>query len=438
MWVPARQLSFQPSELECLDMKRLSIACNLTAALVSLGLLTTPPVALADDFVFGGDRFASGSSADLTEPALRDAFVSGFTASLDEAVSGDAHLAGFNVDLDENVRGDAYTAGFNVTIDADVGDDLSASGMSVSVDKGVNVGGNARLAGATVTMEGSIAGSLAIAAKNIELDGAVTGDVSLVSQNIEFGKDAVINGTLSYSAPERIDIPENVVAADRVQYTQLSISERALGMRQMREMAQDAFWPSVASAIFGALIGFVFLLVVAAICLASAPLLTEMLRINTVEKPWSSLIFGGFGMALLIGLVPVTAMTIIGIPLVPFALLAIAAAWVLGYLLGVYVVTWRLVGAFRDLPDSLSGRLILIGFGIVVLALLNFVPFFGWLINVIVVLAGLGGLTAMLMRRLIEWRGPELSPNVTVHAPSSAVEEPEKPADETVENGKQT
>lgn len=112
---------------------------------------------------------------------------------------------------------------------------------------------------------------------------------------------------------------------------------------------------------------------------------------------------GVLGLSALFGLVPVSALTIVGLPLIPLVLLALVLAWTLGYLLGVYSVAMRVVDAFREgtAPQGMAVRVLA---GLVVAVLLNFVPFLGWMLNVAVVLLGLGAITAALGEALLRGR----------------------------------
>jgi len=104
----------------------------------------------------------------------------------------------------------------------------------------------------------------------------------------------------------------------------------------------------------------------------------------------------------LFGMVPVTALTIIGIPFVPFALLMIIVAWTLGYLLAAYGVARRILVAFDGIQDpSLLVKLATILVAICVVAVLNFIPFVGWVVNYTLVLLGVGAMTAGLLSLFI-------------------------------------
>ena len=105
---------------------------------------------------------------------------------------------------------------------------------------------------------------------------------------------------------------------------------------------------------------------------------------------------------MLFGLVLVTALTIIGLPFVPIAILVIIATWFLGYALGAYSVAMRLwvgLGGADD-PSNMT-RLALLGGAIIFVALLNFIPFVGWVVNYTLVLLGVGAMTRAVLQSLI-------------------------------------
>jgi hypothetical protein len=106
-------------------------------------------------------------------------------------------------------------------------------------------------------------------------------------------------------------------------------------------------------------------------------------------------------------MVPVSAMTVIGLPLVPIVILTIIALWVLGYVLGTYAVAMRLAGAFGpgDAPGRI-GELGLLALTLTIVAVLNFIPVLGWVLNFGLVLFGIGAMASAVFERLIGPVGP--------------------------------
>lgn len=363
--------------------------------LLSIFLLsfTLAPARAQDGVIsLGGDTFASGSSLELSAGSPRDLFAAGFSAELGGKVEGDLHATGFDVEIDSQVGADLYAAGFSVDVGGPVGSDLTVTAGDFSLKDSASVAGNARIFAGSATLDAPISGALLAKAGALELNGTVAGDAELTVGHITFGPEARIGGMLTYLAREPIDIPSTVAPAERIRFQKLEPGGLFDGMREHMERPFRGFWPSV----FGILAFFVvtiaFLVFVAAVAHAFAPNTTQQLRAQAIDHPFRSILLGGLGLSMLVGLVPVSALTLIGIPLIPIVILLILVVWIAGYLLGVYAVAWRVSTAFSSPPASLTGQLLVLTLGLILFALLNFIPFLGWLANLVVIFLGLGAL----------------------------------------------
>ena len=196
---------------------------------------------------------------------------------------------------------------------------------------------------------------------------------------------------LTYVADARIDIPDRVIPEERVTFRQASASELREAWNHMGEMPVA---PGFASMVFGFLVTLLFFVLIAAIALGFFPARVAWLRKTIGIAPWRTLLQGVFGLSMLFGSVVVTAMTIVGIPAVPFAILAIVVVWTLAYALGAYAVAMRIWAGFGHDPDpAIPVRLAVFTAGITAVFLLNFIPFVGWMANYTLVLLGVGAMT---------------------------------------------
>lgn len=347
----------------------------------------------------GGDVYLGGSRSLHSQNVQGDIFVSGFAATLDVEVGEDAHIAGFDVEVENSVGKDLYAAGASVSIEASVGEDLTASGFNIRLKKNASVGRNTRIAAGKMTIDAPLSGSLIAAGGDIVLNSSIVGDVRLTGAQISFGQDAKILGTLKYSSPEKIEVPATVISPDRVEYTKLT----APGMFNHLHESIDGRRPPIWAVAFGIvsvfLITLAFFLTAAAVFIAFKPEMVEDLRSRASDHPGKSFLFGLLGMAILYGLVPVSATTIVGLPLIPLMILAIVIFWTLGYLLGTYVIFWRIAGSIGVNSEKIGTKLLVIGCGLIILAMINFVPIIGWLANLAVTLIGIGSITISMLRR---------------------------------------
>lgn len=348
----------------------------------------------------GDDTFYSGAQVSQSIDTVGDTFVAARSAKLNGAAQGDLHVSGFDVSVSADASGDLYAMGATVVIRGNIGEDLSAMGFSVRTESTSYTKGNARLMANSVTVEGAVGGALSVTARDVILNAPIRGDVRILAQSLSFGPDAVVTGTLTYSTPDMIDVPTGVASADRVNF------EKASNGRAWEEW-QDVGstlpkFPTFASMFFGFLVSLLFFVALAALMLAFMPKRLAAMRRNTAKAPGQTLLLGVIGLSMLIGLVPITAMTIVGIPFTPVTLLAIVVAWTLGYALGAYsIAMWIWTGLGGDDDPSNLTRLMVYAGAIIFIVLLNFIPFIGWVANYTLVLLGIGAMTRAVFLSLI-------------------------------------
>ncbi len=374
---------------------------SLWTALVLLAM-TGPVQAEMRTETVGGDilMFGGGSAVPLT--AARDVVAAGPTVTISGTVAQDAHAMGFDVEIDAATADDLTALGFSINLRGPVGGDLTASGFTMRMSRAAEVGGNARLAGGTVTIDGPVRGSLAALGADVTLNAEITGDALITAETITFGPQAQIDGTLTYSAAAKIDIPESVIAADRVTFTPLD--HRGM-MRDAGEMWSDWEYPVLPTFMHllgGLVITLGFFFVIGAIFLSLMPNKVAHLEHSIAQRPWMALLSGVIGLSILFGLVPISALTIVGIPFVPIVVLATVAVWTLGYVLGAYALAMRaLSGIGSPENPTIWIRLFALLVGVTVIALLNFIPFLGWMANFALVLIGIGAMTMALFNLMI-------------------------------------
>ena len=350
------------------------------------------PVAAAEMILRnGGDAFLGGETLLSDINTAGDTFVAGQSAKLGGTTLGDLHAAGFTIFVSVSVAQDLYAAGATVDIASTVAGDTTAVGFTVRTTPSAETAGNVRLLGNSVTIEGPVKGALSVMARSVILNAPIEGDVRIAARSLQFGENASVGGTLSYSTDNRVAVPESVASADRVQYSKLDIDADWDEFREAWPGADMPAFPTFASVLGAFLISLLFFLVLGALALGFAPKQLERMRLGIAAAPGRSMLLGVIGLSLLFGLVPIAALTIVGLPFVPIVLLVIVVTWTLGYALASYTVAmlaWDALGGAKD-PGGLI-RLLLLAAAVTVVALLNFIPFIGWVANFTLVLIGVG------------------------------------------------
>lgn len=340
----------------------------------------------------GGDTFVSGGTVATTLDTQGDTFVAARSAATRGTSEGDLHVAGFDVSVSAETVEDLYAAGATVVVRGAVGEDLTAVGFSVRTESTSETRGNARLVGNTLTIEGPVSGALTATGADVILNAPIAGDVRIVAGEITFGPDATIGGALTYASDSAIEVPERVVPAARVSFERIELTD---AWEEFDEIQKEfPVLPTFMSMLSGFLISLFFFVILGAICLGFLPKRTEAIRRRVTDAPGKAILLGVIGLSMLFGMVPITALTIVGLPVVPIALLAIVVVWVLGYALGAYSVAMRIWLGFGGDEDAGNvARLLVFAAAIIFIALLNFIPFVGWVANYTLVLLGIGGLT---------------------------------------------
>lgn len=344
--------------------------------------------ALAEDsasLTLGGDAYAAAQHNMLEQPVSGDAFLVGYDVSIDAPVAGAAHAAGFNVTSDAEVGDDLYAAGFNVEIRAPVARNVTAAASTVTLDQGASVGGNARLTGATVNVGGPIEGALLVSSGHLKLYAPISGDVSFYGESIDFRPGAKVGGTFFIHAPHPIEVPASVAATAQIVYEPLESPDYMSEAGRTADNIARGFWP----AIWALVIWFVLLLLAGVALIALLPR-----RLERMEQAMRTGMAKCFGVgilvfAMMLGFVPLTAMTLIGILALPVVLLAVVIAGSLAFMTGSFLIGLRFSAAFAPIDSNLR-RLAVLAVSLVLAMVLAMVPFIGWLITLVLVTFGLG------------------------------------------------
>lgn len=371
---------------------------QLIMALVGFALIAAPASAEQVSRTHGGDTYLAGETVTETLSATGDVFAAGSVVSTAGTTSGDTHAAGWNVDVGTQTGGDVYAAGNSVTIDAPVGEDVTAAGFSVRSTADAVVSGNLRFFGRSVIIDGPVSGAISAFGGTVHLNAPVSGDAWIAAQEVTFGPQASIAGRLTLSSPDAQSVPARVIPAERITLEDWDTREIYREFDRSWDAVDMPMLPTWMSVFSAFVISTIFLLLLAAVFLTLVPNRVEKMRRRVVRQPLQTFLLGVIGLSTLFGMVPVTALTIIGIPFVPFALLLIFVVWTLGYLLAAYGIARRILLAFDGNEDpSLVMKLATILVAICVVAILNFIPFVGWVVNYTLVLLGVGAMTAGLL-----------------------------------------
>lgn len=332
--------------------------------------------------VIAGDYFGAGASAQPREPIEGDAFIAGREVSLRVPVDGDAVLSGARVSVQARVGADLYAAGGRVGVDAPVLHNARLAGRRIELGPRAEIAGRATLAGNDVLVEGAVHGQVTVFAETVTLDGRFGSGVVVAARSLKVGPNARIQGRLTYrmAQPPVIDPGAEIIGG--VKRSEPPIAQPGAG-----RWGKVAAW--IGAAVFT---GGIFLLGV--LFILAAPEASAVAARSVRKRPLASV---GLGFAVLM-LLPVVAVaslaTVIGVPLGLALLLLWPVAMLLGYLGGVLFVGDSLAMLFTRSEGRGSAWLRIVCLGVVLAAILVSIqwPLFGWLLILLLTLAGAGAL----------------------------------------------
>jgi cytoskeletal protein CcmA (bactofilin family) len=327
-----------------------------------------------------GNAYMAGGNLTIGQATARDLIAGGGRISVEGEVGADAALAGGTVDIRSPVAEDLRVVGGTVNIQSDVGADLVAAAGSLTVTQAARIGGPAWLAGGNVTMAGSVGNGARIYGNTVTIAGRIVGNTLLAGQQITLTPTARIEGNLSYASP-------TAIPAD--QHTQVSGTVMRLetpeGWRAPRTEMPGWRWFRP--------VGFFSMLFSGMLLYALFPNAVLGTERAIAQYPLRSLLAG---FALLFAVPPVAVLfmlTLIGLPVGLTLLLLYPLALVLGYFGAAFFLSRAIAIALKKDVDAPSWKrkLVFLALALLLLMLVMWIPFAGFVVLAFAVIFGMGG-----------------------------------------------
>ena len=358
-----------------------------------------------------------------------DVYISGFKIKFDSKVHGD--LFGFSYEMvqtdtiDGNFMSFAYSvenlgpvtgslrvfAG-NASCNSEIGRNLLLFCQNINLGPKTNIGRDADIFGQNVVVQGSIGRNLKIKAQNATVSGAINGDLNFEGDSLTINPNTTISGNLNYKSASRAAIGEGVKIGGQINWTRAEL-EKKPHRQNKGGLALIATWIvslkgyliylillSVIMLVAGIIpvpnvLAILFLWIILGVCGNLVIFLTKR-RALVTEMTLASRLFPSLGLGfILLFLVPIVALiiffTIIGAPLAMLLMMIFGIALFVG---GIYVCLFagrQLCKIFTPRSKNTPGYLCYT-IGMIILVALSFIPIFGYILTLAVMMLGLGGL----------------------------------------------
>lgn len=370
------------------------LSAILTTLFVSLAVSGTS----AQEARIANDVYAGGATVVLDGEAADDVFAAGESVTVRQTVGRNLYAGGRHVDVSGPIVGDAFGAGFTLTFAGSTAGRVYAVGYDVKLLPSSKIGEGARLFGRTIAIDGDVTGHVLLAGEAIALAGRIEGDVYVEADSLTVSPDASIAGDLHYSVDHELEIPSGVVAGSIYETSDEDGRSETVESELDLQVINPEWTDSISFVRRGAGSFFVFSQLVAGLAIfVGFPVLAGRLRDTIEERPTGSLGNGLLAFAVLIGIIVLSAVTLIGIPLAILMVLSVPLILIAGYAVG--AVGWILIAAQmlgREIPYSAWARLVLALIAVIPVYLLGLIPLVGWLVGLATTLLGLGALFVSL------------------------------------------
>ena len=365
--------------------------------LIVFAILFVAQPVLAAEFIMPGK---TGSTV-VSDEGHHNVYTAGGAVTVTSNVTGDLVAAGGNVlvqgDVEEDlmagggtvivngkVGGDIRIGGGNVTITAAVGGDVLAGGGTITLANSAQVSGDLVLGGGAVLVDAPIAGDVRIGGGSVNINSRIGGDVIIeADQELVFGSKSVITGKIKYRGIKEAVVEEGAQISE-IEFSKLARKGGAKG---------------AVGGIAGAVVWTIGMIIAGLLLLKFFRRRVRTVVDRAFDRPWLNLGIGFlFAVALPVAGV-ILLITIVGV----YAAL-ILFAWLGLIYLVVSVIAAMFLGAtiLRWLKKSEGLRWTTLVLGAVLLMILKFIPFVGWLACLVIWLIAFGATLRTVKERIIE------------------------------------
>lgn len=345
------------------------VASAVSAAEIKGGDTITIPAGttVADDlYAFAQTVDVSGKVVGDVISAARTVEISGDVTQKVMATGGDVILSGKTGD-------DIMAAGGDVRIAGSAVEDATVAGGTVEFQKGSKIGRDVLAGAGTVVLNGAVGRNAKVSAGEVRVDGTIGGSLDVQSDSLVIGPETVVKGDLIYRTGKKPEIsPDAKIMGKTVAKPMPAKPKPTCGFG-----CKGGMW----------LAGLLMLLVAGLVVIALAPRAAEAAADAVFGKFWLSLLVGFLVLTVVPIALTIVMCTVVGLPL---GLIFMAAYLIAVYLSRAFVALAIGRWLFRK-RETVSPYLAFF-VGLLILWVIMAIPIFGWIVNAVALMLGLGGL----------------------------------------------
>lgn len=331
------------------------------------------------------DYFAAGDSVHISGTINGDAYIAGGTVTIDGVINGDLLVAGGTVQLGGPVKNDVRAVGGVITFASTVGGNVSLAAGTVVMNPESKITGSVLAGAGTMNIYAPVGRGVTAGVGTLAINSTIGGDVTAAVGELSMQPKTKIAGDVTYWAEKEAVIRDNVqLSGDLVFHAMPKNEAKQAQMAKGNFKAMAAAFTGVA--ITAVLVSLATMFVLGLILMALLPSFTERTLTGMKKNPWGSFGLGLVTMVVVPILTMTAMMTVVGIPVAVFFIMALGLLGVIG---NIYAALYIGHGIFTWLKADVHKAWQLL-VGLILMGILAMIPMLGWLAKGIFGLIGVG------------------------------------------------
>ena len=361
---------------------------RLQAAQISSGA----EVSLIQEEAINQNVYIAGGTVIIDTPVSGDVTIVGGTVIIKNTINGDVMIAGGDVTIESTVTGDVRVVGGTVTLNSTIHGDFASLGGNIFTKESSVIRGQALLIGGTLSQEGTLNGVSKILVGKTILNGKINGPIEITTQQITFKSKLIISNQLAYFAPEKGFEESGSNLGETVTFNQIQ-SIRENGLIKQAFLNFINFW---------ILLRFITTLLLSFILVSVFRVFSQRTTDFALDSFWKSLLIG----FLFIAFMPLVAVLLaVSLIAIPFAILLSLTYFMImivgGAVAGIVVGTLLKQAVSKSDKNEIDFQTAT--FGVVLLTLVQFVPFIGDFTRILFFIVAVGSIVHYIYMN-IRWR----------------------------------
>ncbi len=372
------------------------------------------------DSVYNDDVFISGATRiKFDSKVIGDLFSISYEMVQSDTVTGNFMAVAASMQNLGPVMGSYRAVAWELSCNSDVGRNLLLLAHDVNVGPTSHIGRNADISAANVVFQGEVKGDLNLIAQTAMISGKVGGNLEFRGDSLTINPNSIVTGDINYYSPTRAVISPGSVVNGKINWEKVGVKKendgslfRMIPTWIISVRGYFALSALISAAVIAATFAKFptwFMLISLWMILAVSGnilILVSKSKARATEKVLQARLFPSMGLGFIFFfLTPILAVmllfTVLAAPLAPLVIMLFGVAIFAGAIYASLFVGRRICSIFSPVSGGTPGYLCYT-IGMTIILLLSAIPIAGYLLLLVVLMTGLGGLLQTFMKPKIE------------------------------------